>query len=274
MATYTMWDLGLSGDGRKPTVPRVTGRFRRGGTFDAVEHPFVVTVLVGRPVEHVDPDGRLVRTAFRKEPVDGPVEVGATNLAGDEQADLRVHGGPHKAVLVYSADHGPAWRDFDARMDAPGAFGENLHVTGLTEADVCIGDRWRVGSAVFEVSQPRQPCWKANDRWGRDDVVDEMERTGRTGWYHRVIETGSLGAGDRCELLERPHPEWTVAEANDLMHHRRDDEAGARALAAVPALAPSWVRTLTARADRAEAGEPAVEPGELTGRRDGPAPLG
>lgn len=252
----------------------MTGRFRRGGTFDTVEHPFVVTVLVGRPAEHVDPDGRLVRTAFRKSPIDGPVEVRITNLAGDEQADLRVHGGPHKAVLVYSADHGPVWRAFDERMDAPGAFGENLHVTGLSEADVCIGDRWRVGSAVFEVSQPRQPCWKANDRWGRDDVVDEMERTGRTGWYMRVLDTGRLRAGDRFELLERTHPDWTVAEANDLMHHRRDDAEGARSLASVPALAPSWVKTLTARAERSEAGRPTVTADELAARREGPPSSG
>lgn len=233
----------------------------------------IVAVLVGRPAEHVDPSGRRVRTAFRKQVVEGAVAVGPTNLDGDEQADLRVHGGVDKAVLVYSADHAPAWRSFDERLVVPGAFGENLHVAGLTEADVCIGDRWTAGSAIFEVSQPRQPCWKANDRWGSDDLVDEMERTGRTGWYLRVLGTGAVRAGDPLTLEERPHPEWSVARANELMHHRRDDAAGARSLAGVPQLSRSWRATLTARADRTD-DDGSGRGEDLTLRRKGPAAPG
>lgn len=246
-----------------------------------VEPATVLAVLVGRPVEHVDASGRLVRTAFRKHVVEGSVLVGTTNLAGDEQADLRVHGGPDKAVLVYSADHADAWRDVDERLVVPGAFGENLHVSGLDESTVCIGDRWSAGSALFEVSQPRQPCWKANDRWGRDDLVDAMERTGRTGWYLRVVETGAICAGDRWTLEERAHANWSVAAASDLMHHRRSDAGGARSLASIPSLSGSWVRTLVARAERLDAGPPTASddattpeeagaPEDTTARRQGP----
>lgn len=237
-----------------------------------MEDPLILAVLVGRPVEHVDASGRLVRTAFRKHVVDGPVAVGTTNLTGDEQADLRVHGGPDKAVLVYSADHAEQWRRFDERLVVTGAFGENLHVAGLDESTVCIGDRWRVGSACFEVSQPRQPCWKANDRWGRDDLVDEMERTGHTGWYLRVIGPGEVRAGDRWTLEERPQPRWTVAAANELMHHRRDDAEGARSLSGVPSLGRSWIRTLSARAERLGTGSSPTPAEDPTLRRRGPAP--
>ncbi|UDY34251.1 MOSC domain-containing protein [Dermatobacter hominis] len=230
--------------------------------------PTTIAVLVGRPAEHTAPSGRLVRTAFRKHVVDGPVVVGETNLDGDEQADLRVHGGPDKAVLAYSAEHSARWAELEPALAEPGAFGENLHVAGLTEADVCIGDRWAVGSALFEVSQPRQPCWKVDDRWGRDDLVDRIESTGHAGWYLRVVQVGTVRAGDAWALVDRPHPRWTVAEAFDVMHHRRDDLAAARALDDLPELAPSWRRSLAKRVLRLSAGDLADE--DQTDRRAGP----
>ena len=230
--------------------------------------PRTLAVLVGGPVEYVDADGRVVCTAFRKQVVDGPVAVGPTNLDGDEQGDLRVHGGPHKAVLAYSAEHSQAWRAIDPELGEPGAFGENLHVSGLTEADVCIGDRWAVGSALFEVSQPRQPCWKVEHRWGRDGLVAFMEETGRTGWYLRVVTPGVVAAGDTWTLEVRPNPRWSVATANDVMHHRRDDLDAAASLASLDALAPSWHRTLTKRAERLADG--LADDVDLNARRVGP----
>ncbi len=212
-----------------------------------MDQPRTVAVLVGRPATHTSVRGNEVRTAFRKTVVDGPVALRWTNIDGDEQADLRVHGGVDKAVLAYSADHAASWSDLDVRLGAPGAFGENLHVAGLTEAAVCIGDRWSVGTSVLEVSQPRQPCWKLNDRWARDDLVERIEADGRSGWYLRVLQEGVLCAEDRWELIERPHPDWSVARAHVVMHHLVGDLDAARELDAVAELADSWHRSLGRR---------------------------
>lgn len=232
-----------------------------------MDSPRTVAVLVGRPTTHTSPRGREVRTAIRKHVVDGPVTVRATNIDGDEQADLRVHGGIDKAVLAYSADHAASWSELDPALAVPGAFGENLHVAGLTEADVCLGDRWSVGTAVFEVSQPRQPCWKLDDRWGRDDLVQRIEASGRSGWYLRVVAEGVLRAGDRWELIDQPHPGWSVARAHRVMHHMGDDIDASRELDAVAELAGSWHRSLQSRVQRLLDGTPSPEPSE---RRDGP----
>lgn len=232
--------------------------------------PVLVAVLVGRPSTHTAPSGRVVTTAFRKQVVSGPVRVERTNLAGDEQADLNAHGGPDKAVLAYSADHRRHWGRIDPALTAPGAFGENLHVGALSEVDVCIGDRWSVGSVELEISQPRRPCWKVEDRWGRAGLVEEMERTGRTGWYLRVTTPGTLCSGDRWDLVDRPNPRWSVATANDVVLHRRDDLDAAVDLAAVPELSDSWRRTLEDRIARLRAGR--VEDVDATEapRRRGP----
>jgi MOSC domain-containing protein YiiM len=174
-----------------------------------------------------------------KEPVPGPVRLGRTGLAGDGQADLTVHGGPEKAVLAYSAAHYLFWRERLQRPDVgPGAFGENLVLEGLDEASVCIGDVVRVGSARLQVSQPRQPCWKQARRWGRKDMPLLIQETGRTGWYYRVLEEGTLEAGQALEVLERPWPTLTVAAANAAMHGEARETAAA--LAECPHLAPSW----------------------------------
>lgn len=210
--------------------------------------PVVAAVRVGVPVERSTRSGRAYRTALAKAAVDGPVHVGAANLDGDEQADLAHHGGVHKAVLAYAADHYHRWAEVAEELAVPGAFGENLTIDGLDEQQVCLGDVWAVGTARLEVSQPRQPCWKLNERFGRDDVVALVQDTGRTGWYLRVVSEGFVQAGDELTLATRPSPEWTVARANDVMHHHRHDRELAAALAGVPTLAPSWRATLEARA--------------------------
>lgn len=206
----------------------------------------LTSIQVGRVAWHgtpgaTNPHDRAWSTGFFKSPVAGPVRVGLTNLDGDEQADLRVHGGPEKAVLAYSADHYPAWRSELARPDLPfGAFGENLTVSGLTEADVCIGDVWRVGGVVLAVTQPRQPCWKLARRWRLTDLPGRVVKTGRSGWYFRVADVGEIEAGMPLERLDRPNPEWSVERANRVMYQERDDGAAAAELAAVPGLSESW----------------------------------
>lgn len=189
---------------------------------------------------------RPFATGFWKDPVTGPVAVGFTNLAGDGQADLANHGGPDKAVLAYPADHYPDWRESLGMPDLPfGAFGENLSITGQIETDVCIGDVFRVGSAVLAVSQPRQPCWKLARRWKIKDLPARVVESGRCGWYYRVLQEGMVRAGDAVELTERPNPEWTVRRAHRVMFF---DKHLSAELAAVPGLSESWRESLAHRA--------------------------
>ncbi len=189
------------------------------------------------------------RTGFFKEPVAGPVWLRRDNLEGDGQADLQVHGGPDKAVLVYSADHYEAWRaELGVAEVPPGAFGENLTVTGCTEADVCIGDLWTLGKGRVQVSQPRGPCWKLARRWKHEDLPARVVETGRTGWYLRVIEEARVEPGP-FRLGERPWPEWTIARVNAVIYPavRERDPEEERRLAACPLLADNWRRWLERR---------------------------
>ncbi len=169
----------------------------------------------------------------------------STNLEGDQQADLEHHGGIDKAVLAYSAEHYPLWLQ-ELEMEIPfGGFGENLTIAQANEESVCIGDRWSLGGAVFVVSQPRQPCWKLARRWRRKELPALVVANGRCGWYLRVVQEGSIAAGQTLELLERPNPDWSVARAHHTMHHQRNDLALRRALAALPQLSATWRATLS-----------------------------
>lgn len=180
-----------------------------------------------------------MRTGYGKRPVAGAVRVFRLNLEGDGQADRRYHGGPDMAVLAYSADHYAAWRDELSWPGLPlGGFGENLSVSGATETDVCIGDVWRAGSAVLQVASPRKPCHKIADFWERPGLLDLVVRAGRTGWYLRVLEEGSLCAGEAVQVAARPHPQWTIRRAFQAAQERRG--AMALALAEVPALSERW----------------------------------
>jgi MOSC domain-containing protein YiiM len=205
----------------------------------------VVSVQVGRPrwMQPTDDGGPWDTrwfSGFVKEPVHGPVMLRRENLDGDGQADLRVHGGPDMAVLVYAAGHYPRWREeLGLPGIGPGGFGENLTVEGQDERSVCIGDVYDVGEARVQVSQPRGPCKKISWRWRRADLLRRVEETGRHGWYVRVLREGTIEAGQRLVLVERPHPEWTVRRAADVYRRRKQDREAAAALAACEALASS-----------------------------------
>ncbi len=153
-------------------------------------------------------------SAITKRPREGAVQVLIEGLAPDEQADRSVHGGPEMALHLYPLDHHAWWRgeigDHPA-LDEPGGFGSNLAVTGLTEDMVHIGDRFRLGSALIEISQPRQPCWKIEHRFGRKGMVAQIVQTGRCGWYFRVLETGEVAAGDSLERVALGAADWSVA---------------------------------------------------------------
>lgn len=207
--------------------------------------PRILSVQIGRATTYTydgGGDGKPSswQTAFYKEPVTGSVAVGSLGVAGDEQADRKNHGGLDKAVLAYSADHYEFWRsqpEFAAMQ--PGAFGENLTIAGLTEATVCLGDRWQGAHVLWEVSQPRQPCWKMGRRWRQPLLPKQVIQNGRSGWYLRVIDEGPLAPGESLTLVARPHPAWTIERVSRLYYHERDPEQ-LRELANVPALSAAW----------------------------------
>ena len=216
--------------------------------------PVVLSIQVGLPKplgtpDAADPMDRPWVTAAFKETVEGPVWLGTTNLVGDGQANLQVHGGPDKAVLAYAADHYPVWRrELGLSNLRNGGFAENFTVAGLTEQTVAIGDIYSIGDARVQVSEPRQPCWKNSRRWQIRDLSLRIQNSGRTGWYFRVLKEGIVQQGLSLVLLERPFPQWTVAHANDIMHGRCRDSELVGQLAACPALGASWKKTLSARA--------------------------
>ncbi len=213
----------------------------------------IVGLQTGLPRTLGEPDAmesmdREWTTGFFKEAVAGVRQVTRLGIEGDGQADLVHHGGPDKAINVYLGEHYAGWAEELGLALPAGAFGENFTTTGLMEADVCVGDVFRTGDLIVQVSQPRQPCWKLSRRWRIKDLAVRVERTGRTGWYFRVLTEGTIQAGAVLELIERPAPNWSIAAANEVMHHRKQDVAAALALAACPGLSASWISSLTLRA--------------------------
>lgn len=189
-----------------------------------------------------------------KRPLAGPWIITATGLVGDAQADLKVHGGPEKALHHYPRDHYAAWEveiGPHPLFVQGGAFGENLSTLGWTEAEISIGDTFRFGSALLQVSQGRQPCWKLNWRFGRDDMAYAVQKTGRTGWYYRVLETGQAEPGDALDPVDRPHPDWPLARLIRLLYRDTMALDELAEMAALPVLAEGW-RKLARRRIEAE----------------------
>ena len=201
----------------------------------------LVSVNVGLPRE-LEWRGRPVTTGIFKSPVAGRVRVRTLNLDGDRQADLSVHGGPDKAVYVYPAEHYDYWRQELPGIDLPpGSFGENLTTEGMRETEIRIGDRFRVGSTVVRVTQPRLPCYKLGVKFGRDDMVRRFLASERTGFYFAVVQEGDVAAGDAIEPLERATHEVTVSEIVRLYARDRGDLEALRRVVQVEALPESWL---------------------------------
>lgn len=192
-----------------------------------------------------------------KTPVPGAIHLGKTNLDGDGQGDTKAHGGPDKAVCVYAHDHYRYWQErFGLETLPTGSFGENFTTLGLVETEVCIGDTFAIGDAgmgdsgdgvVVQVSQPRGPCWKLARRWQVGDLVEQVQATGFTGWYFRVLAEGMVVAGDALQLIERPYPHLSLAEANRLIHHDKEDWEAIAVLLACPLLSQSVQNSLRRR---------------------------
>ena len=200
----------------------------------------VVSVNVARPQE-VSWEGKLVATSIWKLPVDGRIKVGKLSLAGDEQADKIGHGGEHRAVMVYQLDSYRYWESFLNRPSFEyGQFGENLTIEGLSDTCVCVGDRFRIGTALFEITQPRVTCFKVGIKLDEPQMPALMVAHRRPGFYLRVIEEGEIGAGDEIIKVADGPETMTVADIDTLLYTRpRSRSALARALQ-IPALSKGW----------------------------------
>jgi MOSC domain-containing protein YiiM len=201
----------------------------------------LLSVNVGLPRE-IEWKGRMVRTSIFKEPVSGRVKVTKLNVNGDQQSDLAVHGGIDKAVYVYPSEHYVFWRKELPGTELPlGIFGENFTTEGsLDDQTVFIGDRFRVGSAEFVVTQPRMPCFKLGIRFGQPDIIKRFLHSGRNGFYFAVVQEGEVGAGDAIELLARDQNGITVAEIVNLYSADAGNQDLLRRVSELSALPESW----------------------------------
>lgn len=208
-------------------------------------------LLTGRAEPFTRPGSR---SGIAKVPRQEALAVTTLGLAGDEQGDLRVHGGVEKAIHHYPREHYAAWLaelGEHPLLMQPGAFGENFSTTGWTEDDVCLGDLIRAGSALLQVSQGRMPCWKLSDRFGVANLALRVQQSGRTGWYYRVLQEGVVGVGDRLQVVERTHVDWSLSRLSAVLFDKRVEPELLRECLALP-LVPSWRRTLERRLEKAE----------------------
>ncbi len=199
----------------------------------------IVSLNVGRP-QIVLRGGRQHSSAINRRSVDGAVELSPDGLAGDRVSDSSVHGGPDKAVCCYPHEHYAHWRErLAAELPVP-SFGENLTTAGLLEDEVCIGDTFRIGGAIVQITQPRQPCWKLANKHAEPRLVAWVNESARTGFYFRVLQACTLQQGDAIELVDRPHPDLTVAAIMRLRRSASPDLSLAARLADLPELSAAW----------------------------------
>ena len=200
----------------------------------------LISVNVGKP-RTVAYQDKMIATGIFKEPVGGNVWLGRLNLAGDGQADLKAHGGEHKAVYAYPWENYEFWkRELEHDDLSPGSFGENFTLEGMRESAVHVGDVFRIGDALLEVSQPRVPCYKLELRLGLSPFVKRFMESNRVGYYLRVLEEGEVRAGDSVERVKEGPERMTVEEVHRLLYFDAEKEAGAARALRIPALAPGW----------------------------------
>jgi len=203
----------------------------------------VISVNVGLPRD-VNWKGRVVTTGIFKEPISGRIAVRRLNMDGDRQADLTVHGGPGKAIYAYPVEHYDYWRSKLSQTELPwGSFGENLTVSGadegLAEDRACIGDQFRIGTALLAITQPRLPCYKLQVKFQRDDIIKMFLESGRTGFYLSVVEEGEIGSGDNIELAHRDPTNVTIADITRLYLSKGLDQLRRQA-ASLETLPANW----------------------------------
>ena len=214
----------------------------------------VISVNVGQP-EALAWDGESVTSSISKRPVRGPCMLTQTGFRGDTQTDRRVHGGPDKAVCVYSHDHYAYWREALDRELEPGMFGENLTVSSLSETEICIGDVFDLGEARVQVTEPRQPCHKLAKKFQLKDIIPRAIEKGYTGFYFRVLREGHVKAGDALTYVEGEPVRCSVDLANRIIwsnvHGTEGLEARVRQMQQVKALPERWAEYLERKLQQA-----------------------
>jgi len=207
----------------------------------------IAQLRIGRP--QLLPGHRML-SAYRRQPVAGPVTVHLLGLDGDQVGNTRVHGGPEKAIYAYPLSGYSAWRaEFPNLADrlVAGAMGENLVVDGLDEASLCLGDVIRCGTATLQIAQIREPCSTFAVAMGTTRVVKAMVRSGRCGWYFRVLEGGAIAAGDGHDVVERPNPAWPISRFTPIAAGKAGRHEELAELAALPGLSAYWQAKLARR---------------------------
>jgi len=198
----------------------------------------VLSVSVGTPREF-QYGGRIVRSAIWKTPTAGRIVVRGVNLAGDDQADRAAHGGPDKAVYAYAVEDTRWWEKEIGRSLAYGEFGENFTTEGIDVNGALIGERWKIGTALFEVSEPRIPCWRLGVRMNDNQFVRRFIQALRPGSYLRIVAEGDVGAGDEVRIVEKPDTDLTVRDVFRIYTHDRHEAAR---LLVIPWMSDSWKR--------------------------------
>ena len=205
--------------------------------------------------------GKTVRTGIFKEPVSRRAIVRKLNIDGDGQADLIGHGGEMRAVLVYSLENYGHWETELGRQDFTfGQFGENFTVEGMLDDEIHVGDRFRIGTAVFEVSQPRVPCYKLAIKMNHDGFYNLLLQHGSPGFYFRVLKEGEVGAGDTIHRMSAHPVAITVRQMSNLLYLEKDDFDAARRALQIEALSPGWQQSFETRLTKATLAATAPEP--------------
>ena len=210
----------------------------------------LISLNVSRP-RLIVYNGETINTGIFKQPVSGPIQLRTLNLDGDRQADLSVHGGPFKAVYAYPSEHYPFWQHELPGMDLPwGMFGENFTTEAMSEADLHIGDRLKLGNAVLMVRQTRTPCYKLAAKFRRDDIIDRFLTSGRSGVYFSVEKEGAVSPGDSFEFLSRAQGAITIEEMNLALVFDRHNRSLLERAIATPALPEHWREHFSQRLSR------------------------
>ncbi len=199
----------------------------------------VLSINIGMPQE-VPFQRKSIQTGINKNPVDGPVFVSHVNIEGDGQADLTVHGGLDKAVCVYCFEHYSYWEETLGQKLSAGAFGENLTISGATEEEIMIGDIYQMGEVVFQVSQPRQPCYKLSVKWNEPPLPVMIKETGYSGFYFRILQEGVIKPGETLRLVKRHPDKVSIAFANHIKYKDKQNEEGLLKLVQLNELAEVW----------------------------------